>query len=180
MKNIYGNKFQSATEDDLREAFNKQEPPQTVNLIAIEALSYGQGDYTRDQIRFLLDTCYSGFKAAQILALKTFRLNKGAHISSRRGGRNTAIHDIRTIVHTGFWGCGAYGNNKLLILVVQCLAAHWAMIDKLVFHLQSDEYAKLVTDAQAIVDSLAKIADVNQVIEDLYNRKFQWDKSNST
>jgi Poly (ADP-ribose) glycohydrolase (PARG) len=37
-------------------------------------------------------------------------------------------------VHTGYWGCGAFGGNRVLMALLQVLAAGSAGLDQLVFH----------------------------------------------
>jgi len=40
----------------------------------------------------------------------------------------------RVIIHTGFWGCGAYGGSRVLMALLQVVAARLARVDRLVFH----------------------------------------------
>lgn len=173
--NIYGNAFANATPEKLQESFQKIDP-QTVNLIAIEAPSYGEGKYTTDEIQFILTTCYTGFKAAQILANKTRTLNNNN--KSEPNQQNTST--LRTKIHTGWWGCGAYGNNRQLILIAQTLAANWAQIDEIVFHVQDDQHKNDIEAAKHIVKELLEEKDVNKVIDKLVQYDFNWEKSNNT
>jgi len=39
-----------------------------------------------------------------------------------------------TAVHTGFWGCGAFGGNRQLMTLLQLIAACASGVDLLVFH----------------------------------------------
>jgi len=38
------------------------------------------------------------------------------------------------VIHTGHWGCGAYGGNKELMALLQIGAAHLAGVDEIVYH----------------------------------------------
>ena len=52
----------------------------------------------------------------------------------------------RTVVHTGFWGCGAFGGNRVLMVSLQVVAAVMAGLDGLVLHTVTEAGA---TDACA-------------------------------
>ncbi|CAF0721462.1 unnamed protein product [Adineta steineri] len=169
-KHIYGNAFADANKAQLTEAFRAVQPPQIVNLIAIEAPSHGEGSYTYDQIHFILSTSYTGFKAAQILANKTHSMNN--HQSSSK--------TLRTIIHTGWWGCGAYGNNRQMMLITQMLAAQWAQIDEIIFHTQTDEHQDDINQADNIFKKLIEVKEVKEVIDEIVKLNLQWEKSNNT
>lgn len=179
-KDIYGNAFSKASEEQLQSAFKPVEPPQIVNLIAIEAPSYGTGQYTYEQIEYILATCYTGFKAAQILANKTHVLNTNCSTSNQRRSSRGNVNSFRTIVHTGWWGCGAYGNNRQMMLITQILAAHWAQIDKIVFHTQTNEHQNVVDEAKKLVENWRDRKQVEDVIEEIVNLNLEWEKSNNT
>ncbi len=38
------------------------------------------------------------------------------------------------MIHTGFWGCGAFGGNRVLMTTLQILAAEMAGLERVVFH----------------------------------------------
>ena len=40
----------------------------------------------------------------------------------------------RVVVHTGHWGCGAFGGNRVLMALLQVVAARMAGLERLVFH----------------------------------------------
>jgi hypothetical protein len=77
----------------------------------MEAPSYGSGTYTLAQIDYVVRTAYTGFRAAKMESA-----------------------EANTVIHTGFWGCGAYGGNRVLMALLQCLAARLAEVHRLVFH----------------------------------------------
>ncbi len=169
---IYGNAFAKASERQLVQACRYLPKAQTVNLIAIEAPSHGRGTYTREQIDYILVTCYSGFKAAQMLAKKTHALN-----TRNAPSRNQRF---RTIIHTGWWGCGAYGNNRQMMILTQILAAYWAQIDELVFHTQTNDYQIDIEASQAIAMKLLQEKQIEAVIDQITRLNLQWERSNHT
>ncbi len=177
---IYGNAFVNATEDQLKKAFKSVQPPQVVNLIAIEAPSYGQGHYTHEQIKYILTTCYTGFKAAQILANKTHTMNTGYSQPNQRRSSRSGTNTFPTIIHTGWWGCGAYGNNRQVMLITQILAAHWAQIDRIIFHTQTNEHHNDTEKAEKVVENLLHKKQVDEVIEEIFKLNLEWEKSNNT
>jgi Poly (ADP-ribose) glycohydrolase (PARG) len=102
---LYGRQFALATPEAIERATTVLNPPTMTNLIAIEAPSFGKGAYTREQLEFILATAFTGFAAA-------------VRESRREGGSEPAV-----VVHTGFWGCGAYGGNRVVMALLQILAA---------------------------------------------------------
>jgi hypothetical protein len=108
---LYGNRFMLAKSDAVRRATVRLEPPTVSNLIAIAALRGGRGTYSAAQIAHLFTTAYSGFRAAV--------LESGA---------------ASAVVHTGYWGCGAFGGNRVLMSLLQVAAARAAGVERLVFH----------------------------------------------
>jgi len=108
---LYGNRFATASIDDVRMATHLIAPPTITNLIAMSAPLPGFGPYTRDQIMEVLVTARTGFTAAV-----------------RESGARPAI------VHTGFWGCGAFGGNRQLMTMLQAVAAASSGVDRLLFY----------------------------------------------
>lgn len=45
-------------------------------------------------------------------------------------------------VHTGFWGCGAFGGNRELMALLQIVAAAMAETNLLVFHAHTEAGAE--------------------------------------
>ena len=113
---LYGNAFARAKVDAVAQATTRIEPPTMTNLIAIAAPYPGSGRYRVDEIERSLTTAYTGFLAAQLESER------------ERGAK------VRVAVHTGFWGCGAFGGNRVLMALLQVLAARMAGLDRLVFH----------------------------------------------
>jgi hypothetical protein len=89
------------------------------NILAVAAPAHGSGAYGRDEIEGILLTGVSGFRAA-VGESKTNIGAEGTH--------------VRANIHTGWWGCGAYGGDKVLMAVLQLLAAEYVGVDELVFY----------------------------------------------
>ena len=113
---LYGNAFARADGDAVRRATTPIDPPTITNLIAMAAPPGGYGRYGADEIESVLTTAFTGFRAAVLE-------------SHRERGRATSV-----AVHTGYWGCGAFGGNRVLMALLQVLAAGSAGLDQLVFH----------------------------------------------
>jgi Poly (ADP-ribose) glycohydrolase (PARG), Macro domain fold len=113
---LYGNNFSRASAEAVERATQVITPPTITNLLAMEAPAGGNGRYTRQQIEYILSTAFTGFNAARL--------------ESCRDRAELA----EVVVHTGFWGCGAYGGNRVLMALLQLLAARLARLGRLVFH----------------------------------------------
>jgi poly(ADP-ribose)glycohydrolase PARG len=112
---LYGNAFSVAALDSVRRAARRIDPPTKTNLIAMVAPRGGSGKYRTEQVESVLKTAFTGFRAA----VAESRLQKV-------GGETV-------VVHTGFWGCGVFGGNRILMAILQILAAEMAGVERLVF-----------------------------------------------
>ncbi len=113
---IYGRRFGAASADEVLEAVTAVAPTTLSNILAIEApVPEGQGCYSHTEINQALSTAFSGFRAAALNSWST-------------------DPDEPVVIHTGFWGCGAYGGNIQLMSTLQILAGHLSGVDRLVFH----------------------------------------------
>lgn len=131
---LYGNNFARASQAAIKLATKVINPPTITNIIAMEAPTGGFGTYSRRDIEYILITAYTGFFAAQI----------ESNLAS------TQQPDV--IIHTGFWGCGAYGGDRVLMSLLQILAARLAGINRLVFHTGNPSGIKNLETAQQILD----------------------------
>lgn len=113
---LYGNLFAQAPAEVVTRATKALDPPTKTNIIAIAAPMGGFGPYTHDQVERIVRTAYSGFHAA---VLET---------------RHLWGEGVPVVIHTGFWGCGAFGGNRELMAILQVFAAHLASVDHVVFH----------------------------------------------
>jgi len=157
-RGLYGNEFSAASAEVVRRATRRIDPPTISNLIAIAAPSYGMGAYTREQIERILVTAYTGFAAA---------VAESAAICA----------DAPVVIHTGYWGCGVFGGNRVLMSLLQVLAAGMAGASRLVFHTAGPEGGAPFEEALGVIrDQLvpAGIMTAEQVIDRVTTLGFMW------
>lgn len=112
---LYGNRFAAAPLEVIRRATRRIDPPTQTNIIAMAAPT-GTGDYTESDIQYIFATAFTAFAAA------------------RAESQRLAGPASQTIIHSGFWGCGAFGGNRKLMIALQTLAARATSVSVLVFH----------------------------------------------
>jgi hypothetical protein len=115
-RGVYGNAFARADPEAVRAATARIDTPTISNLIAMSAPPGGYGPYREEVIESILTTAYTGFRAAAIE-------------SARLRGEEALV-----AVHTGYWGCGAFGGNRVLMALLQIVAAEIAGLAYVVFH----------------------------------------------
>ena len=158
-RGLYGNAFARASEQEVRAATRPLSPPTLSRILAIAAPAGGRGPYTRSELQDVLGTAHSGFTAA------------------RRESEALSGAGRRTMVHTGFWGCGAYGGNHTVMTILQSLAADLAKVD-LVFHAGKAGGAAVVTQALADYASILDVThEVSRVLDELERRGHRWGES---
>ena len=113
---LYGNAFSRASADAVARATTRIEPPTITNLIVMAAPPGGYGRYGIDEIELVLSTAFTNFRAAVFEA-------------QRERGVGVPV-----AIHTGYWGCGAFGGNRVLMALLQVVAARMVGLDRLVFH----------------------------------------------
>ena len=111
---LYGHNFRESRPEQVRRAVTVIDPPTVTNVIAIAAPAHGRGRYEPAQIEYTLATAYTGFRAAVLE-------------SSRIAAPNAPV-----VIHSGFWGAGAFGGNPVFMSLVQVLAARMAGVGRLV------------------------------------------------
>ena len=157
---LYGNNFATADESAIRRAVTVIEPPTVSNIVAIEAPPGGYGTYRKEEIEFILTTAFTGFAAARLESL------------------GSSAPPPQVAIHTGFWGCGAYGGNRTLMALLQLLAAQLAKIDKLVFHTVDHVGAGALAAATRTLREIAggrqQPVPLRQLIADIEGRRFRW------
>ena len=117
---IYGNQFARSAAKAVKKAVRPLSPPTKSNILAIAA-PVGRGEYSQRQIERILLTAHEGFAASRA---ESQRVSAGAKV----------------VVHTGFWGCGAFGGNRVLMVALQLIAARMAQVD-VCFHLGDESGA---------------------------------------
>lgn len=165
---LYGNCFSLAKADVVECATRPIQPPTITNLIAIEAPSYGNGAYTVDQIDYILRTAYSGFRAARI---------ESAHAAEEL----RAPEPPEVVIHTGFWGCGAYGGNRILMALVQMLTACLARTHRLVFHTFDPAGSEAFQAAEGVLDRVwssgEAVLSAETLVTNVHALGFRWGTS---
>eukprot|EP00771_Trimastix_marina_P002318 gnl/Trimastix_PCT/3444.p1 GENE.gnl/Trimastix_PCT/3444~~gnl/Trimastix_PCT/3444.p1 ORF type:complete len:412 (+),score=72.67 gnl/Trimastix_PCT/3444:63-1238(+) len=157
---LYGNVFARVTENCIRRATTVLTPPFLTNLIAMEAPPGGQGEYTKGTIEYILITAYTAFRAAKKLTPE---------------GK-------LCVVHTGNWGTGAYGGDKILMALLQCLAARMARVDRLVYHTFAPVFSTAYQEGlnvlqQEGVAPPSETVPLPGVLETLAHKGFVWGHS---
>lgn len=162
---LYGNEFASATEAAIRRATTRIDPPSATNLIAIAALRNGRGAYTKSEIEHSLRTAHSGFRAAVL---------ESKHAQPGRAP---------VVVHTGWWGCGAFGGNRVLMAALQLLAAESAGVDRLAFHSAWPPDERSLNEGVRVLRDIAgssREVSTALLIERLAGMGFVWGTGNGT
>lgn len=157
-RGLYGNEFSAAPQDVVKRATTRIDPPTITNIIALAAPSYGVGPYTRETIERILVTAYTGFAAA---VGESARIEPGKPV----------------VIDTGYWGCGVFGGNRVLMSLLQMLAAGMAGVDRLVFHTIGPEGATPFEEALGILESdFAPLGEIDSVelIDRVVTRGFMW------
>ena len=113
---LYGNAFGRANTAAIQHATTRIDPPTITNLIAMAAPAGGHGRYEITEIEHVLVTAFTAFRAAVLE-------------SERAQGAGTPV-----VVHTGFWGCGAFGGHRVVMTTLQVVAAALAGVGRVVFH----------------------------------------------
>jgi hypothetical protein len=130
------------------------------------APSYGRGTYSLSQIEYILRTAFTGFSAARI-----------------ESGRNQP-RQLLVVIHTGFWGCGAFGGNRILMALLQLFAANLSRVDRLVFHTfnraGSEAFATALRIFEHELMPQGIECDVTGLLTKIQAMEFRWGVSNGT
>ncbi|MEE3240629.1 MAG: hypothetical protein VX231_06665, partial [Pseudomonadota bacterium] len=144
------------SEDAIRNAINILNPPTISNIIAMESPPPKIGSYTKNQIEFILRAAFTGFRAA---VQKSQTINPNAKVS----------------IHTGYWGCGAYGGNRELMPLLQLIAANLSGVDLLHFHTGFDDegYLSALKTFDKFFSQDTSIS-TNEFISYILESNYQW------
>jgi len=158
-RSIYGARFARSDDSTIRDAVTTLDPAPLSNILAIEApISSGNRIYVRSEIEASLRTAYSGFRAVVLC-------------SAIAAGSPKPI-----VLHTGNWGCGAYGGNRQLMLSIQMIAARLAGVTKLAFYCGADnkeDIASFSADLPRQFKFKPGIA-IDRVVDRLVSQGFPW------
>ena len=164
--NLYGNKFRCASRKKLIENVEILKAPfQLHNILAIMAPVCECNEekyYTENEITNALITAYSGFCAV----------------------RRQVSSDQQVKIHTGLFGCGAFGGDPVLMIAVQCIAARLSGIDHLVLHSFEDRNVASITKGVKLANDkiwpLGTISFLTEIVACLLKEKFEWHSGNGT
>ncbi len=115
----------------------------------------GSGRYDRATIARILVTAYTGFRAAVLE-------------SERQRG-----HPGPVAVHTGFWGCGAFGGDRVLMALLQAIAAAMAGVDRLVFHTFDRAGTRALAQSRKTLAGTGEI-ETDRLIDRIVDLGFRW------
>ncbi|CAB4432839.1 unnamed protein product [Rhizophagus irregularis] len=192
---LYGNQFAHASPEAIKLAttiYDKRIDPKTgnpyySNIIAIEAPKYGHGKYTFNTIKKILATGYSGFLAAKFESLVEKGILERNHEENQEHTKinineEESVPKPRVIIHTGNWGCGAYGGNITIMSCLQIAAAHLAGIDKIVYHAMGnqDEFNSGLQIYNELIKDVEGDVKIDDFIKNVELKDFQWGLSNGT
>ncbi len=158
---LYGNAFASASSTDVLRATKVLNPPTPSHIIALAAPT-GTGAYSTKQITDILQTAFSGFSAALLE-------------SARQG-----IAAAQVSIHTGWWGCGAFGGNRALMALLQIIAAKMTGVGHIVFHIGSESDRCHSNDAMSFLDLVTTqgtTSAVHAIVSEIEDLKFHWGQS---
>ncbi|MDX2177513.1 MAG: hypothetical protein SF028_13695 [Candidatus Sumerlaeia bacterium] len=112
-------------------------------------------------MEWTLSNAYSGFRAAVL--------------RSQAAG-------LPAVVHSGYWGCGAFGGNRELMPTLQAAAAALAGVRLLVLHTGAAGGDTPARNGLRILDEVAgsEGLPVGELVAALAARRFPWGFSNGT
>lgn len=154
---LYGNHFSRASVQAVERATQRLNPPTISNILALAAPPPHHGAYTAAQIELILATAYSGFRAAVL--------------ESRQLAPKSKV-----VLHTGYWGCGAFGGNRELMALLQLEAARLAGVDRFVFHAGDAAGVAQFQGAQAKHAGM-KESNTTAVVDALAAAGYRWGAS---
>lgn len=165
---LYGNNFEYATPHEVEQSLKVFPWPsdQKYNILSMSALGYLSGTYTKDQIQVYIYTATLAFSMCR------WHCNENAGQEGKR-----------VIIHTGNWGCGAFGNNLELMSMVQYAAALLAGVSDIVFHTFDSHSEKVTNHAiqrfRALIEEHGEMT-MDQVVDVLVSQNLTWGESNGT
>jgi Poly (ADP-ribose) glycohydrolase (PARG), Macro domain fold len=178
--NIYGNRFERASPDTVvaattvlpKLAATRRYP--LTNFVCMAALPPNFGRYTLEQIEKLFLTAFLAFEGA---AIRTTEMQAKCASPKMESKWECSIH-------TGNWGCGAFGGNKQLLGAIQVAAAALAGA-KLVFHSFDEPSLREFESGMALLAEWASLESnsdsegktAGSLLQFLRSKNFQWGKS---
>lgn len=162
---LYGYLFSEASSKAVEHATRVIDPPTITNLIAMAGPHSGRGKYSIQDVAYILSTAFTAFHAA--VEETASEVGPGA----------------QAVVHTGFWGCGAFGGNRYVMSALQIVSARMAGVDTIVFHTADAAGAETVRESMDLIESkLMDAADgsmtsTGELIKKVLGLGFMWGES---
>lgn len=80
-----------------------------------------------------------------------------------------------TEIRTGFWGCGAFGGNREVMVILQLLAARLAGVTRLRFYAFDDAgLARFAAGSAVLERVMAPGEPLDELIERIADLDYQW------
>lgn len=154
-KSLYGHNMAEASVEVFNKGVCVCKKANDDNIIAISAPQNGHGVYTSKQINQIVETLVSSFSAA------VYR------------NQDSEGRERTTTIHSGEWGCGVFGGNKILLFASQMICASIAGVDSLILHTK-DEIS--VVKAQELYNFICSkhIQSAADAVTTLFTQHFEW------
>ncbi|RUP39016.1 hypothetical protein BC936DRAFT_138375 [Jimgerdemannia flammicorona] len=201
---LYGNRFAYASPESVKRALillpnprqGRDGKPYFSNILAMEAPHSGHGEYDISSLMHVLEIAFTAFLAARCESF--VELGRIEDKPTKLDGWQekdelpVAVGEVpkeagevvaevagklpSTIIHTGNWGCGAYGGNLTVMYLMQMAAAELAGIDKIVFHFVNEK--QVFSQAHKLYEDLrvegGPEMTVHQFCEKVGKKRFKW------
>jgi hypothetical protein len=161
MPGIYGNGFARATREMVCKAVRVMDPVPLSNIFAMKAPSPCDTDsrYLPETLGSILRTAHTTFSAVVSASSALFGAKP-------------------TVVHTGAWGCGAFGGSVAVMARLQFLAALTAGVDEIVFHAFTPGQRRVAELARDFIvglpGKLVAAPKVSSVLEMVNSEAYTW------
>ena len=157
LTNLYGRLFDQATKKQVSSSLTLRDPPTLSSLIFMTSHPMSQGAYTRANLLYLYETACAAFEGVTFYYFAMYHY-----------------------VHTGHWGCGALGGNRVAVALMQMLAAATVSpVLRLVYHTFDTNGSEAYQHALALFQEWCTATDisVDQFIDNAVAAAFQWGES---
>lgn len=115
----------------------------------------GRGPYSTEDVRDVLSSSVTAFAAAKV---ESARLAPGAGVR----------------IHTGHWGTGVFGGDRVLMAAAQAIAARLTGVGELVYHSLDDAAAHAFEEGMRLADGLREGASFDAIVATFDACGFVW------
>ncbi len=157
-QNLYGRNFRNASKGLLEKAVQVVQEEKLVNILAARAPACGSGQYTKAQLTEFLESAYCAFR--------------GAVLCNAAGSDDNESKPVK--IHTGNWGCGAFGNKLTVSYLVQLLAGAFSKTGTLIFHAPDKPTLQKAID---LISTLPSKLTFSQAVDFLFDQGLYWNES---